>query len=212
MTTIIKIFASLVILTIYSCNNQSLNKTHTSSIKFEAGKIVLDTNTILTNKNLQSFIDELNEQDLIKKKTFQEVPNSIKVFLDSLTGKFSIANPGETWRVGCTDPFEIDSIQNKTIDKKTGDTVYQVKLKEFPARQLNYFGLGKEIALMQYYSGGIAKIEHILIFKLSGDKIVDFWSGTGNIFKDNVSKAEILKCLQDNKNKNWGLNTNIIYL
>jgi hypothetical protein len=213
MTTTTKILTGLCLVIFTSCNNQSLSKHPKSSISFDNGKILIDTSRILNNQNLQFFIDELSKQELYQKKTFQEIPSFIRTFLDSLTGNFSIANPGEIWRVGCTGPFEVDSASTtKKIDKKTGDTIYQVCFKEFPARQLNYFGLGNDVALMKYYSGGIAKIEHILIFKFNKETLVDFWSGTGNIFKDNDTKSEILKCLQDNKNKDWGLNTNIMYL
>lgn len=196
-----------------ACNNQLPSKTPNSRLSIVNGKITIDTLSILTNKNLSYFISDLSKQNLNEKVTYQEIPNFIRAFLDSLTGTFSIANPGETWRVGCSGPFEIDSTSTiKKIDKKTGDTIYQVHLKEFPARQLNYFGLGNDIALMKYYSSGIAKIEHIVIFKFDQEKLVDFWSGTSSIFKDTVTKTEIVKYLEDNKSKNWGLNTNIIYL
>lgn len=215
MTPTIKILTVLFLVFITACNNKQLPKNQSSSISYENGIVIIDTNTILTNKNLEFFINDLTKQELEQKMTYQEIPNFIKVFLDSLTDNFSIANVGEVWRVGCTEPFEIDSTTKTTnINKKTGDTIYQFKFKtkEYPSRQLNYFGLGKDLALMKYYSGGIAKIEHILIFKFKNEILIDFWSGTGSIFKDNVTKEDIIKYLKENKNKDWGLNTNMIYL
>ncbi|MEO6903988.1 MAG: hypothetical protein ABI315_12700 [Bacteroidia bacterium] len=79
-----------------------------------------------------------------------------------------------------------------------------------PKRQLIYFGLGQDLALMTYYTGGIGKSEHILIFKFKDNKILDFWCG--NISTDVTNKLEILNYLKTNKDKEWGLNTNIIYL
>jgi hypothetical protein len=85
-----------------------------------------------------------------------------------------------------------------------------MKTKDVPTRQLVYFGSGKDIGVMTYYTGGIGKSEHIIIIKFDDNKIVDFWCG--KIFTDLTNKAEILKYLKDNKDKDWGLNTNTIYL
>jgi hypothetical protein len=71
-------------------------------------------------------------------------------------------------------------------------------------------GVGNDITLMAYYTGGIGKSEHILILKYSDNKILDFWCG--NILEDVKTKADILKYIKDNKDKVWGLNTNFIYL
>jgi hypothetical protein len=105
--------------------------------------------------------------------------------LNNLTDSFSIANPGENWQVGC------------------------VVEQPLPLRQLIYLGIGNDIALMTYYTGGFGKLEHVLIFKFSNDKILDFWCG--NITTDIINKKEIVKYLKDNKDKEWGLNTNIVY-
>jgi hypothetical protein len=191
--------------------NQTDN--YVSNLSYVNGLYQIDTNAILNNNNLQQLINELEKADLADKKTVTEIPLFIKSFLDSLIDNFSIANPGEDWKVGCTSLMEIDnSTQKKRIDQKTGDTIITVsiKTKDVPTRQLVYFGLGKEIALMTYYTGGIGKSEHILIFRFDNNKIVDFWCG--NILTDVTNKTKILKYLNDNKDKHWGLNTNIIYL
>jgi hypothetical protein len=214
MTAIFKILASIFLLFFVACN-ASTSSQNKSNIEFDNGHFIIDTNAIVTNRNLQSLLEELENQDLFIIKTRLEIPVCIKSFLDSLTGTFLIANPGEQWQVGCSPPIEIDySIKKMSIDSKTGDTILSYSLKDttFPKRQLNYFGMGKEIALMKYYSGGIGKMEHILIFKFAENKVVDFWSGNGQIFKDDATKEEIIHYLKDNKNKHWGLNTNMIYL
>ena len=77
-------------------------------------------------------------------------------------------------------------------------------------RQLIYLGVGSDIALMTYYSGGIGKIEHVLIFKFDSASITDFWCGTINL--DKVYKQAIINYLKKNKDSVWGLNTNYIYL
>lgn len=224
MTTTMRILLGLFIIIFWACNNSTTQQdestidkkptdNYVSNLSYVNGAYKIDTNSILSNNNLQQLIDELENADLADKKTVTEIPLCIKSFLDSLIDNFSITNPGEDWKVGCTSPMEIDySTQKKSIDQKTGDTIITVsmKTKDVPTRQLIYFGLGKEIALMTYYTGGIGKSEHILIFKFVDNKIVDFWCG--NILTDVTNKTEILKYLNDNKDKHWGLNANIIYL
>lgn len=224
MTTTMKILFGLFILAFWACSNSTTQQdgsaivkksddNYSSNLISVDGKYQIDTNAILNNNNLKQLIDDLERADLKEKKTIAEIPTFIKLFLDSLTDNFSIANPGEDWRVGCIVPMEIDnSTQKKSVDSKTGDTVITVsmKTKHVPTRQLIYFGIGSNIALMTYYTGGIGKSEHILIFKFNSNEIVDFWCG--NILTDVNNKTEILKFLKDNKKKDWGLNTNIIYL
>lgn len=222
MTTTMKILLGLFITTFWACSNStSLQGESTldekavdnyeSNVSVVNGKFLIDTNAILKNNNLQSLIDDLKKTDLTEKKTISEIPSFIKSFLYSLTDNFSIANPDEDWQVGCVVMGK--EIQTKVYDKKTGDSLVKISFdnsQQLPSRQLIYFGLGKDIALMTYYTGGIGKSEHILIIKFNNTSIVDFWCG--NILTDVKNKSEILKYLKENKDKDWGINTNIIYL
>ena len=176
-------------------NNPADNyKSNLSSVD---GKYQIDTSAILNNNNLQQLIEDLEKTELAEKKTVAEIPSFLKTFLDSLTDGFSIANPSEDWQVGCTSLTMVD---------EKGNVINQ----ETPKRQLIYFGLGQDLALMTYYTGGFGKSEHILIFKFKGNKILDFWCGS--ILTDAKNKLEILNNLKTKKDKDWGLNTNIIYL
>lgn len=222
MTTTMRILLGLFIMTFWGCGNSTTKQdgldldkqtsdNYESNVSVVNGKFVIDTNAILNNNNLQSFIDDLEKTDLTEKKTVAEIPSFIKSFLDTLTKSFSIADPGDEWQVGCVVMGK--EIQKKVYDKKTGDTLIQITFdnsQPLPSRQLVYFGLGKDIALMTYYTGGIGKSEHILIIKFDNINIGDFWCG--NILTDVKSKAEILRYLKENKDKHWGLNTNFIYL
>jgi len=217
-----KIILGLLITTFWACSNSTSQQNEStldkktvdnyeSNVSVVNGEFVIDTNAILNNNNLPSLIDDLEKTDLIEKKKIAEIPLFLKSFLDRLTGNFSIANPDEEWQVGCTVMGK--KIQSKVYDKKTSDTLIQIMFdnsQPLPSRQLNYFGLGKDIALMTYYTGGIGKSEHILIIKFDNDKISDFWCG--NILTDVTNKTEILNYLKENKDKQWGLNTNLVYL
>jgi hypothetical protein len=220
MTTPIKILTILFLVTLEACNNSAADKheqepKQPSSVSFVDGHYIIDTSIILTNKNLLHLINELNEGDIVQKKTYQEIPICIKSFLDSLSGNFSIANPGETWRAGCTPPFEIDSLtQREIIDPETKESLITVsiKTKDVPARQLAYLGLGNEIALMKYNIGGIGTFGQILVFKFSQNRVIDFWVGeTG--YSETETKSHLINTLTEcYKNKGEELRSNMIYL
>ena len=160
-----------------------------SSISFNDNKYQIDTAIILTNQNLQPLINDLDKTTLSTHNDTKDIPDFIRTFLNNLTGSdFSIASPGENWQVGCcVNPEE-----------------------KLASRQLVYLGLGSDIVLFSYFTGGFGKSEHVLIIKFKDKKIVDFWSG--NVMVDLNNKKDILEYLKANENKNWGLNTNIIYL
>jgi len=177
--------------------NKKVSNNYRSNISLFNGVYQIDTNAIIRNNNLEGLITDLEKADLTEIKTIAEIPSFIKTFLDGLTNGFSITNSGEDWQVGCTSLTTVDENGNVINEKK-------------PKRQLIYFGLGQELALMTYYKGGFGKSEHIVIIKFDNTKIVDFWCG--NILRDTNNKTKILKYLKATKDKEWGLNTNIIIL
>jgi hypothetical protein len=188
------LFALLVIL-VLACNNSNSDGRQIeasianleTSISFSGSKYQIDTAMILTNQNLLPLIDDLDKTTLITHTNTKDIPYFIKTFLDSLTGNdFSIANPGEDWQAGC------------------------VIIEKLPSRQLVYLGLGNDIALFSYFTGGIGKSVHVLIIKFSDKIITDFWCG--NVLVDLNSKSEILEHLKKYKDNNGKLNTNMIYL
>jgi hypothetical protein len=151
------------------------------------GQYRIDTTMILNNKNLPSLINDIEQSALVEEMEVDDIPRFIKSFLEELMDeKFTIANHDEIWQ-------ETDAID-----------------EDLPLRQLIYFGICKDMALMAYYTGGIAKSEHILIFRYHKRTITDFWCG--NIIKDVTNKDELLKYLKENIDKKYGLNSNMIYL
>jgi len=140
------------------------------------GNCTIDTFAILTNKNLLPLIKELESKELLIYQTIKSIPPFINDFLKcSQGGEFTIANPGEKWQVG------------------------DVIIEDLPRRQLIFFGLSDSIALMTYYTGGIGKSEHILIFKIENKIITDFWCG--DVLADLLDKAKVIKYLKKNKDK-----------
>ena len=151
------------------------------------GSVKIDTFVILTHQNLDPLLAVIEKTDLKTYRQVSDIPVFLVDFLKVVTkDSFSIANQNEDWQVGC--------------DVSDG----------LLSRQLIYFGLADNIALLTYLTGGIGESEHILIIKFSNDKITDFWCG--NVMADLTNKEEILKYIKDNRAKKWGLGTNVIYL
>jgi hypothetical protein len=150
------------------------------------GLFKIDTSSILQNKNLDNLISKLEKANLLTFTKTDSIPHFIKVFLDSCEKPvLRIANKGERW---------------DATDQITGD---------FPMRQIIFGSIGQDIALLTYYKGGIGMSERILIFQLENSCITDFWCG--GTLDDLTTKDQVVQYLKENKNKEWGLNTNIIH-
>jgi hypothetical protein len=216
------IFIGLVTIAFWGCTpphsaDQESNLTteggshQDANISIVNGRYRLDTNAILDNNNLDALMEELKEKTLTEKNTVQEIPWFVLSFLDSLTGDFSIANRDEEWQVGCT--IMGKSITKSVYDPQTGDSLLMTTFDNshpLPSRQLIYFGLGENIALFTYFTGGWGVMKHCIILQFSGLEITEFWCGYAPT--DARDKADILDSLESRKGKEWGLNTNIIHL
>ena len=147
-----------------------------------------DTFVILLNKNLDYLIKCLENGGLKESKNIDDIPFFIRDALNNWTDdNFSIANPNEEWQ--------------------STDIIFDTTL---PNRNLLYMGIGENIFLISYYLGGnIGTSRHILIIKHENEKITDFWCGSSLESLD--KKLEILEYIRNNKDKPWGLNTNMIY-
>lgn len=167
-------------------NYQDISSKNGSSISQDMDNYYIDSSVILNNKNLPELITELESEELITINDKNKIPKFILNFLKSTVDEFSIANPDEKWNA-----------RDIVIDKK------------IPRIKLIYFGEGKNMLLMTYNVGGIGKSTKILIFKFNKEKIEDFWSGT--VLVDLKNKEEIIKYINQNINKEFGLNFNILY-
>jgi len=147
---------------------------------------IIDRTLLLSNEKLPTLIAELEKTNLKEKKNGNEIPNFIRKTLNRMTAdNFSIADCGEKWQV-------------------TDDVV-----EELPARQLVYLGLGDNITLIAYYSGGIGESEHILILKHKNQQVTGLWHA--NILYDFKTKKEILKFLKKNIGNESKFNSNSTY-
>ena len=137
------------------------------------------------NENLDKFILKLQTESFTTFNNKNAIPKEIKDILDCLTKKFSIANPDQEYACCCT-----------SSDK-------------LPQRKLIYLSKSQNTLVMTYFTGGWGVMTHLLLIQFDQDKITDLWSGSCN---ENIkSNQDIIKYLNDNRNKHWGLNSNMVY-
>ena len=149
-----------------------LSQTNPAGIHRINNEYQIDTNVVLENLNLSRLVSEMQLEKIKEYKSKEKTPliilNFLKVVCDS---NFTLANPKEDWNFGCVE------------NKKLAD------------RQLQVVGLSNDFCILAYKSGGRGVFRHLLIFKLKGNEIVDFWTGIGS--DDNTIKG-ILKYITDN--------------
>ncbi len=178
----IKLIIGLILTIFCACTNKSSQSSQSSqkdSIVLKRKypnyfhEPIIDKSLLLSDEKLPVLIAEIEKRNLKEKKKANEIPNFIRKTLNRMTAdNFSIADCGEKWQV-------------------TDDVV-----EELPARQLVYLGLGDNITLIAYFSGGIGESEHILIIKHKNQQVTGLWHS--NILHDFKTKKEILKFLKKN--------------
>lgn len=165
MKTIRTIFALVILLFLMQACEKSATENpitkheNVSSISLENGNYKIDTNVVNKNWNIEPFLTLLKTENFTDKENVSYMPDFIKAFLDSLSPNknFDIANPGENWRIGSIIDFSYQTESN------------------LPTKQLVYLGIGKNMVLLSYYTGGLRRQQHISMIKFKDKKISDFW-------------------------------------
>ena len=145
----------------------------------------IDTSKILLNENLDKFISKLQTEKFTVYNNKNEIPKSVKKSLDCLTKKFSIANPNQEYACCCTSSAKL------------------------PRRKLLFLSKSEDILVMTYLTGGFGVSTHLVFIQFDNDKIIDLWAGHGS--ESLKSNKEIEQFIKELRNKEWGLNTNIVY-
>jgi len=167
-----------------SCNNNRNNVRSNpatpaikllSSIKQDVNGIKIDTEVILTDKNLKPLIAELAKSPIRSSYVVTDIPDFIKSFLDKVcSDRFSIANPGKNWN--CCDGSWDDKLPN---------------------RELNYWGINKDFFFIYYKTGGFGVGGRLILLKYQNKKVNDLWAGA--IPLDLKSNEAIANFLEENK-------------
>ena len=146
----------------------------------------IDENKILENRNLDFFLTKIKNDKFATINNIKAIPTKVKHELDCITGKFSIANPNQKYQVGC------------------------IRERGVPNRQLIFLAKSADVLIMSYATGGIGSSTHFLFIKYNSQGIIDLWTGIGMGIIKHKSLEEITKYIALRRNKEWGLNTNIV--
>ena len=174
--SIIAIILISISASFFTCNNGVIEpelltgEYEYSSVSMTKGIYAIDSNIAKSNGTKEKMLVLLEKENLREKKTVAEIPAFIKTFLDGISenNNFDIANSGEEWNEGSW----IHGFNENTSATEKATTYIA---KPFPTKQLIYFGIGKSVAMLSYYSGGIRMSQHVMIIKFEGKKIVDLW-------------------------------------
>ena len=148
----------------------------------------IDESKILENKNLDSFLIALKSEKIKVYNDKKSIPTQVKKQLDCIAKNFDIANPKEAYQQGCI------------VEKK------------IPSRGLFFLAKSDTVLVMTYGTGGIGSSTHFLFIKYNSKGIVDLWTGVGMGFIKHKSLEEITKFISAQRNKKWGLNTNMVWI
>lgn len=173
----------LVVVIISSCNKSELSEESTlpvknkSSITLVNNHYKIDSNVILFDLNKSKLLNGLSKEKLTEKKTVVEIPGFIMDFLNKTqeNGKFEMAGKGNIWKqksskIGVLLPM-------KVYDEFLQDSILILTSCNFnlPDKQMVYFGIGENYALLSYYSANFSNSQQAAIFQFKNEKIVDFW-------------------------------------
>jgi hypothetical protein len=150
-----------------------------SSIKRIGANISVDQMIIVNDKNLNSFLQDLQNTPINLFYKVDNIPESVRSFLESFSrDKFTIANPDANWNCCC------DRDDSR------------------PNRQLICQGSSGHLFMISYLTGGIGTVEHLVLLKLNKQQIIDFW--TGEMMQgDLTNQAAIIKSLKNHKFQHW---------
>ena len=170
------------------------DSTYHSSVSVLDNKYLVDTSVVKRHLNKNHIIAALAPEYLSEVKTVDQIPAFLSSFLSSLSknGELDMVNPGEEFKSGITN-FGHQAFK-KVYNAEKKDSVMMVTYDTHPlaCKQLVYCGVGREIAVISYNTGGIYVNQHLAVIQFEGTKILDFWFGNYNT-DAKLTKANIIQ-------------------
>lgn len=138
------------------------------------GNVYIDQQIILSNANLNGFVQTLKQEPISINYTTRAMPKFIKTFLQQYsTDNFTIADTGQNWNCCCDHD-----------DKR-------------PNRKLIAQGSNRHLYFISYLTGGEGETQHLVLIKYQGNTITDFWEGM--LWGDLKTRDGIINSLKANK-------------
>lgn len=175
-----------------------------TSVYRKNGVYRIDTNVIYTDKNKLTLYKELAAQKLKESVNVNDIPAFIVDFLKqkSFEHHFHIASKCEKWMDTGAQPMEMKEV--KKYDEIKKDTIMTLELvnQDLPEKELNFFGIGKNIAVIALVKGGKKHTEELMVIKFEGQQIIDFWFN--NKRTPSLSLGEAIEFIKNNKERSNG--------
>jgi hypothetical protein len=131
----------------------------------------IDSIRVILNEGIPTFITALSNERLTSIRDVDSIPPIIKSAIACKKKEFQIANHNQ--------PFQVTDVKSRG--------------KRLPWRQLTYLGVSDRYVVLAYKHGGIALANHVLLFRIEDNKIIDFWGGSG---KEINNKSQLIAFLK----------------
>lgn len=191
----IKLILPAAVIFLFACNKTVTSKEsvdenkpeNMSSVRVEDGKYLINMNVLYNNGHKEKLVAGLCKVKLEEKKSVEEIPAFIKTFLCSLPGDrtFRIANPNEAWLF-----YDITNFSK-------GGAIDFEKQSKLPNKQLIYFSIGENYALLSYRTGGLRMLQNISVIQFKNDTVTDFWEECNNTYF--TTEAQIKKYIKEHR-------------
>jgi hypothetical protein len=175
--------------------------TRETSVYQKDGVYRIDSNVILNDKNKLKLYTELKHEKLKQSFVVIDIPEFILSFLKnkSYEGHFHVADKCGEWMDKGTQPLVMKSVTKYDQVKKDSITTLELVSKDLPEKELNFFGIGENIALLALRNGGKKHSEEVMIIKFKDEKIIDFWFNGKKT--PSLSIGEVIEFVEKNKER-----------
>lgn len=175
-----------------------------TSVYRKDGVYRVDTNVIYNDKNKLMLYKELSNQKLNESLNVKDIPDFIVTFLKekSYNNHFHVADKCGKWMESGTQPLEMKQV--KKYDEQKQDSVLTLELvnQDLPEKELNFFGIGNNIAVLALRNGGKKHSEDVIVIKFKDQQIIDLWFNRKRT--PSLSLGEVIDFIRINKARNNG--------
>lgn len=137
---------------------------------------------ILENKNVAEIIHVIDTEKLVEYEKANDIPAYIRRTINSWGEEFDIVDSGKKYH---------------STDTQNG----------LPGRQIIAIFKNENYFIMTYNHGGRGRHTHIMYFKMTDEKVSDFWVGFGNVYGNELDNIAGVKEQLMNTS---GLQTNFV--
>ena len=106
------------------------------------------------------------------------------------------------WMETGTQPLVMKEM--KKYDEQKQDSVLKLELvnQDLPEKELNFFGIGENIAVIALRNGGKKHSEEVIVIKFKDQQIIDLWFNRKRT--PSLSLGEVIDFIRLNKERNNG--------